>query len=97
MKLDIKTVVFCPGGDGNTAFYINDELVMEGDHYHDKIDDKIEGFLKGLKFVKQGFKHKNIYPTTENPHIDEEGICYSVPKNYKDLEIERYGTNKDYE
>lgn|GEM_PF-2409617 len=28
----------------------NDEILCKGDYYHDKIDEKIEGFIKGLNY-----------------------------------------------
>ena len=34
---------------GYSELYKDNELIMSGDYYHDKITDKIEGYLKAYK------------------------------------------------
>ena len=48
----IQIVKIHPEGDGITALYINGRLFTHGDHYHNKIDNWISGFLQGLRFAK---------------------------------------------
>lgn len=48
-------------GDGITALYEGDALLMEGDYYHDKIDDKIEGFFQGLDHQGADYGRQDIY------------------------------------
>lgn len=48
-------------GDGITALYRGDELIMEGDYYHDKIDDRIEGFFSGLDEAGHDYGRRDIY------------------------------------
>ena len=38
--------------------YIDGELVMSGDEYHNKISSKIEGFLEGLNYTKTKYTLK---------------------------------------
>lgn len=44
-----------PDTEVTTLYFVveNDEKeeVLKGDYYHDKIDDKIEGFFEGLEFA----------------------------------------------
>ena len=53
MRIDV--VDFNPGGDAVLALYANGKLIMSGDYYHDKISERIEGFLEGIRFVKFKF------------------------------------------
>ena len=47
---------------------VNNNIVLAGDAYHDKIEYQIEGFLKALKFLKIDFtiKNKNVECPYEN-------------------------------
>lgn len=38
-----------------TTLYVDGVEVMKGDYYHDKIDDKIEGFKRALTFLNIEF------------------------------------------
>jgi len=55
MELEFKFIIYINKhgeGDEKALYNINDkEVVMKGDYYHDKIDEKIEGFLKGLEYA----------------------------------------------
>lgn len=48
-------------GDGITALYRGDELILEGDYYHDKSDDHIEGFFRGLDEAGTNYVRDDIY------------------------------------
>jgi hypothetical protein len=51
-SIDFYVITVHPEGDGYTALYsVNGNLVMEGDSYHDKIQDKIDGFLHGIAYA----------------------------------------------
>ena len=41
------------------------ELIIMGDYYHDKIDDRIKGFFEGLDYlnVEYYIEEKNLNPT----------------------------------
>lgn len=50
----------------------NNEVLLKGDCYHDKIDEKIEGFLLGLDFA-------NIeYVEEEDEWIDLDSKMFSI-------------------
>ena len=48
------------------------ELILNGDYYHDKITEKIQGFLQGLDYIK--FE----YEWLETKVINEDNEMYSV-------------------
>lgn len=53
--IKISLVTF-PGGDGEVvACYPDGILEFYGDYYHNKIDDRIEGFIHGLTYVKKSY------------------------------------------
>ena len=56
-KIKVTTVYFV-GDDAVHACYVDDDLEFYGDYYHDKIRDKIKGFVLGLKWVKENY----VYP-----------------------------------
>lgn len=39
-----------------TYFLSQEKIILQGDYYHNKIHDKIDGFLEGLSFAAQDFK-----------------------------------------
>jgi hypothetical protein len=38
-----------------TTLFVDGQEVMKGDYYHDKIDDRIEGFKRALTFLNIEF------------------------------------------
>ena len=68
-------------GDGITALYHDDQLIMEGDYYHDKIDDRIEGFFEGLHFAGVEYTRDDVYVGGED--FDD---C-SAPATLTDLKV----------
>jgi len=48
------------------------QLIMNGDYYHDKITEKIQGFLQGLDYTKFG------YEWLETKVISEDDDMYSI-------------------
>jgi hypothetical protein len=62
-----------------TALYIDSQLVMFGDYYHDKIHYKIAGFTIALKYMKVEFSFKEYKYEEES----EDGIPPDVlPEKY---------------
>ena len=45
----------------------NNEIVIKGDDYHDKIYEKIDGIIKGIEYVGRevAVERKMIYPGNE--------------------------------
>lgn len=45
----------------------NNEILLKGDYYHDKIDAQIQGFIEGLKFAEVDFiiEEKIINPGSD--------------------------------
>lgn len=43
----------------------DDEIIMKGDYYHDKISDNINGFLKGLEYAEIDFNFTTKYIVIE--------------------------------
>lgn len=74
----LTRVAFNPEGDGITALYMGDRLHMSGDYYHDKIDDKIEGFLNGVKLFDPTIEVDHLYVTAED-NEDIELMSYALP------------------
>lgn len=72
-----------PFGDGATALYEEGKLVMSGDHYHDYIDSKIEGFLEGLEHTGEVTTVVEYYSNI-SPDFEEE---YDFKENLNDYLI----------
>ncbi|MFO0452759.1 MAG: hypothetical protein ACK52I_29575 [Pseudomonadota bacterium] len=76
-SVDFFEIAVHPEGDGYKALYsVNGDLIMDGDNYHDKIDDKIEGFLHGIAYCWNDLvlvRHDSI------PSSDEEIEDGSAP------------------
>lgn len=52
----------CLECDDYTQLEIEGEIVLCGDYYHDKINDKISGFIEGLRYCeKEIFIEKEEY------------------------------------
>lgn len=94
-KLDNEIVVtvvdFTGGADGVYACYVDGDLEFYGDPYHDKIEDKIKGFILGLKWVKENWvyplkvKEESLKCTDQNmiEEISDNGGI--PPKKLKDV------------
>lgn len=63
---------------------INGNVVEEGDYYHDKIDEKIEGFISGLKFCGNEVKTDK-----------EEYVCEYCESGQDDEDIEDVDDEED--
>lgn len=87
----ITVVDFTGGGDGSHACYVDGLLEFYGDYYHNKIEDTINGFIRGLKWFKKNY----VYPLTievekitcENSDMIEDiSVMGGVPpKDLKDV------------
>lgn len=58
IMINITKVSINPSGDGYDAIFIDGKLLMNGDYYHDKIYEKIEGIVEYLNFKKEKYKIK---------------------------------------
>ena len=55
------TLIDFTGGDIEKALIDDrDDVVMSGDYYHDKINDKIEGFFEGLDYAKLKYNVEEV-------------------------------------
>ena len=66
----IKFIRFINGAfENETALYNvgNNEIVIKGDDYHDKIYEKIDGIIQGIEYVgiEVAVEVKIIYPNNE--------------------------------
>lgn len=87
----ITKVDFTGGNDGVYACYIDGILEFYGDYYHDKIEDKIKGFILGLEWFKKNY----VYPlkieieefSCNNAQMIEDisEMGNTPPKNLKDV------------
>lgn len=87
----VTTVDFTGGGDGVYALYIDGILEFYGDPYHDNIQDKIKGFILGLKWIKENY----VYPlkvVEETFKVTDEALIEDIsdmgrvpPKELKSL------------
>ena len=50
MKIDIVTF---DENEDVKALYLDGKLYLSGDYYHDHISDNIDGWLSGIKFIKE--------------------------------------------
>lgn len=48
MELVVKRCSHC---EDYTELYEEDTFIMSGDYYHDKIDQRIEGFVAGIRYT----------------------------------------------
>lgn len=58
--MKVTIIEICPDGDGYTMLWVDNVCRMEGDYYHDKIDDRIEGFLEGLKIAGKNVEVRTL-------------------------------------
>lgn len=80
----IEIVTISPEFDGRMGLYIDRELVLEGDEYHDRISSRIEGFLEGLTHAGWEFDSIHWYLSEEHPAAH--GIaCGGLPVNFGDF------------
>jgi hypothetical protein len=49
------------------------EMILHGNYYHDKIDEHMEGFLMGLKYVK--VKYELLESETITPEYEMFNKC----------------------
>lgn len=54
-KIDDIIIETCSQCGEYKRLIVNNEVVLEGDYYHDKIDDKIKGFVCALKYLGYDF------------------------------------------
>lgn len=84
-------VTFDNGGDTVSGLYIDNLLETHGDWYHHKIDDYIDGFISGLRWIKKGY----VYPLNvvvnemdcEDDDLNEKICDYAAepPRNLSDI------------
>ncbi len=55
-KIEIKKCKNC--SESVKSLYMNDKLILQGDYYHDKIDDFIKGYLTALRELNVEFSLK---------------------------------------
>lgn len=82
---NIFTIVTFSSGEIVKALYINGTLEFCGDYYHDKIQDKIEGFIEGAKWAGTRIETAKIECT--NREMNEK-VCdgeISPPKNLQEI------------
>lgn len=74
------------GEDGVTRLYGPDgEVEMEGDYYHDKISDRIEGFMLGLRKAGVKTSYRSLYCDCEElPANFEEALKLWEDENVSD-------------
>lgn len=62
----IVSVDFQMGGDGMTALYLDGKKIKDGDYYHDKIEQFIEGYVFALKTMGIEHSFKKMIAVEEN-------------------------------
>jgi len=79
--VEMVSVDFTGGDDGVYALYINDELHFYGDYYHDKIEIKIDSFVKGAKWAGKNIQYSKF--SVEDRELIEDVSMYGnePPKN----------------
>ena len=73
MKFTILTVN--PHGDGYTHLYLDNNLICQGDYYHDKIEDYIKGYIQGYTHaynVAQAHEITQLKIEVENIGFDKD-------------------------
>ena len=63
------------GEDGTNSLWRGEELIVQGDYYHDKINDYIDGFLDGLKWCDITYDFEEIeaelHEDRQDDRVDE--------------------------
>jgi hypothetical protein len=49
----------------NVTLTVDDKVAIEGDWYHDRIEDKIEGFIAALDFLTFAYTTETIEQVSE--------------------------------
>jgi hypothetical protein len=63
------TILINGTSEDEKGLYDNDKemLIVKGDYYHIKIDDRIEGIIQGIEYcgIEVNLNKLTIYPTNE--------------------------------
>lgn len=89
--MELVIVDFSGGGDGITALYIDGKLHFYGDYYHNKINEKIEGFIDGVSYVLGSDRvDDNFIELHENHPLIEDTWDYGnpPPSNLSDINVD---------
>lgn len=65
------TIKKCEVCDDFAILEVNSEEILSGDYYHNKIDERIEGFLEGLKYCSLNICQFDIVETTDDDYCCE--------------------------
>lgn len=76
----IKAVIVDFGDDRIKALYLDGKLQMQGDYYHDKIDETIVGFIDGAMWCGRKFDIEKFVLPWENGQEE----IYTAPKFWPD-------------
>lgn len=60
----------------------NKEVIFRGDYYHDKIDEYIQGFLKGLSYAN--IQYELLDNAFITPDMEMFDVCDFVNESYED-------------
>lgn len=88
MKFTILTVN--PYGDGYTHLYLDNNLICQGDYYHNKIEDYIRGYIDGYKHthdVAEAFEITKLEVEVEYINFDKDDWEYEDFSGEKSLNL----------
>jgi hypothetical protein len=74
------------------ALVINNELVVSGDYYHNKINDYIQGFIAGIEYITKsivGIMRETIMP--DHPMFSQ---C-NFYNDKEEFDVEDYENEED--
>lgn len=90
LQNELEIVNVNPEGDGSMALYIDDELQIAGDEYHNDIHTAIDSYIGGMKFMGASLEIEHWYMLAEVWGDDcYDLMCEGFPNDFNDLPLEK--------
>ena len=66
----ITQITFNPKGDSYDVFFLDGNLLFQGDYYHDKITDRFDGVKAYLSFMKEEYSSERWNAETTDDSVE---------------------------
>ena len=92
-KVILSKVEFSNDSESVYALYIDGILEFYGDEYHNDINSKIDGFIDGLKWVKENYLYPLLVEVELTYHVKNADLLLDVcdgddpPKKLEDCKV----------
>ena len=77
-KIILSKIVFSSDSESVSALYIDGFLEFYGDEYHNDISAKIDGFIDGLKWVKENYLYPLLVEVDKVYYVKDENLIDDI-------------------